>query len=41
MHSGSGGGVIEIGVLTVQPPCCIVSDAARDQTVWLDSHIAG
>jgi hypothetical protein len=24
MHSGSGGGVIEVGVLTVQAPCCIL-----------------
>jgi len=41
MHSGYRGGVMEVGGLTVQPPCCIVSDAASDQTAWLDSHIAG
>jgi hypothetical protein len=41
MHSGYRGSVMEVCGLTVQPPCCLVSDAASDQTAWLDSHIAG
>jgi hypothetical protein len=40
MQSGYRGGVMEVGGLTVQPPCCIVAAAASDQTAWLDSHIA-
>ena len=35
-----GGGVMEVGGLTVQPPCCIVAHDS-DTTAWLDSHIVG
>jgi hypothetical protein len=41
MHSGYRGNVMEVGGLTVQLPCCIVSHDASKQTAWLDSHIVG
>jgi hypothetical protein len=41
MHSGYEGDMMEVGGLTVQPPCCIVYHDARDQTAWLDLDIVG
>jgi hypothetical protein len=41
MHSGYGGDMMEVGGLTVQPPCGIVYHDARDQAAWLDSHMVG
>jgi hypothetical protein len=41
MHSGYGGDVMEVGSLTVEPPCCRVQHDSGDQTALMDSQMVG